>query len=233
MSVNAVLSDIHGNIQALEAVLDQAVELGCKKIYVLGDIVGYGANPNECIDLLRSWNAQALLGNHDAAVAGLDGDDCFNFAAREGVAYCRKVLTNENMAWLRNLPGQLRPCPDVLMVHGSPWDRDEYLSGPWAPTVAADRLMAQEGSGLCFFGHTHLPVIARSRSGRPDVRVMVNPGSVGQPRDRCHDASFAVWEDAEDSVDIVRVGYDIEGAQGAIVDAGLPRWLGERLGVGG
>jgi predicted phosphodiesterase len=233
MSVNAVLSDIHGNIQALEAVLARADELSCKKIYVLGDIVGYGANPNECVEVLRKRGAIALLGNHDAAVTGRDGDDCFNFAAREGVRYCRRVLTTENMGWLRGLPGQLRPRPDVLMVHGSPWDRDEYLAGPWAPTLAADRLMAQAGPGLCFFGHTHQPVVARSRFSRPEVRTMVNPGSVGQPRDRCQGAAFATWDDVDDSVEIVRVAYDLEEAQRAIVEAGLPEWLGERLGVGG
>jgi len=242
MCLNAVLSDIHGNVQALEAVLTQVDDLGCEHVFCLGDTVGYGASPNECLELLRDRGARCLMGNHDAAVAGMIKPVCFNPSARAGIEYTQEVLTPANFNYLRSFPEQIRVGDDVLMVHGAPDDRDRYIFGSWDAMKTAAELLINEGPGICFYGHTHQRSIVDAIDvhefadglvrGDANLRTVINPGSVGQPRDGNPDAAFVVWDTEQLEFQFFRARYDIAASQDLIVNAGLPEWLAVRLVAG-
>ena len=246
-----VLSDIHANLEALDACLDAAPEYD--QVYNLGDIVGYGANPNEVTDRVRGLGKVFVRGNHDKACAGIDSLDGFNPIAGLAVLWTQKILTNENLEFLRELPqGPVSPLEGVTCVHGSPRDEDEYL------LIASDAyaLLAESESPLTFFGHTHIQcgflVDHKKRQGqmmapryrsdyekqqfklqlKSGVTYLINPGSVGQPRDNDPRAAFVVYDTDEISVTFHRVPYDIPRAQEKILAAGLPDRLADRLGEG-
>ncbi|TMK21433.1 MAG: metallophosphoesterase family protein [Actinobacteria bacterium] len=238
----AVLSDVHSNIEALDAVLAAADEARCERVIVLGDIVGYGPDPDAVIDRLREREAVAIAGNHDLAAIGAFDVRWFNEVASAAIAWTSETMSPEGKDYL----GSLRPTRDTehgLLVHGSVRDPvAEYVLSAEEATASFDLA----GFTVAFFGHTHLPTVFRRRSDghvtgwvmdegeevvlAPGERYMLNPGSVGQPRDRDPRASFLVWE-GERAVGH-RVVYPIEETARKIRAAGLPEWLAQRLSIG-
>ena len=246
-----VLSDAHGNRHGLEAVLNHGA--ACDGVLCLGDIVGYGAHPNECCELLRERDAICLSGNHDAAVFGEISTEWFNDIAATAVAWTRQKLSPDNLDWLEGLPAQQDfPNWNCQAVHASlrsPWE--EYILSEDV-ALASFRLMTQP---LLFFGHTHQAVCAtvgidraqwrnaRSVAWEPlptgaDIELeeqelaMVNPGSCGQPRDGAPHAKGAIYDTEAQTVEIFAVPYDVDSARRAIISAGLPARLGDRLLLG-
>jgi len=238
----AVLSDIHSNLEALDAVLAAADEAGCERVIVLGDIVGYGADPDAVIARLAERDAVAIAGNHDLAATGGFDVTWFNEVAAAAIAWTKRTISAETRAYLDALTPR-RDTPSALLVHGSVRDPvAEYLLAPQDAAAS----FALDAFPLAFFGHTHLPTVFRAKEDgtvngwvlednvdlrlTPGERYMVNPGSVGQPRDRDARAAFMIWDDGR--VTGRRVAYPIETAARKILDAGLPRWLAERLALG-
>ena len=240
----AVLSDIHANLPALEAV---AADLpSVDQVWVLGDTVGYGPQPNEVIATLQAMGARSVLGNHDGAAIGTVDPVYFNPDARAAIEWTAGVLDANSRAYIATLP-EVRSDGDLTAVHGSPRDPIwEYISGP---VVAAENFEAYE-TRLCLFGHTHLPVAFRAVDGEIDgtiglpgtsahlgpERAMLNPGSVGQPRDGLRDAAYAVLDldpgSDTSTFEFRRVRYDIDRTQRLMREAGLPVRLVERLSYG-
>jgi diadenosine tetraphosphatase ApaH/serine/threonine PP2A family protein phosphatase len=241
-----VLSDLHSNLEALEAVLDAARDPGFERVLVLGDVVGYGADPNGVIETLRSLpGLLAIRGNHDRVAASQEDAEVFNEAARLAALWTRQALSGENRDFLLALPqGPLEFAPGMLLCHGTPLDEDQYLM----EEGEARRCFDGRAFERCFFGHSHYPgafVLEGSRVTRrpatgeeqvidllPGRRYLLNPGSVGQPRDRNPRCGFAIYDDAADTVSIRRVAYPAAEARDKILRAGLPRWLGDRLLLG-
>ncbi|MBK8167017.1 MAG: metallophosphoesterase family protein [bacterium] len=235
----AVISDVHSNLQALTAVLERIDTLAVDALYCLGDVVGYGAKPVECLELVRARATGVVQGNHDALIADASLQLDFNVYSLAAVAHNRGLLDAGHLAWLRALPTSLRPDARAQFVHGAPGDRDRYLVFLDDLNEVSAALLEDDGPGVCFFGHTHHQVLydgqtlLRPQPGvvaaDPTRRILVNPGSVGQPRDGDPRAAFAVWERGAARVAFQRVVYDIEGARRDILDAGLPRLLADRL----
>jgi predicted phosphodiesterase len=242
-----ILSDIHSNLDALEAVLEAAPPGEWDRAIVLGDLVGYGAEPNAVIDRVRALDPVAVIrGNHDKAASALDDASNFNQVARAAAAWTFETLTPENRRYLRELPAGPLAIDDRLEIcHGTPFDEDHYVFD------ADDAMRALEASSrpVCLFGHTHLPVIFRLDGGdfdgfvpapdsptrvplARDVRYLVNPGSVGQPRDGNPRAAYALYEADGPALVLYRVAYAVEVAQRRIRSAGLPLSLANRLAIG-
>jgi len=247
-----ILSDIHANLEALNAVLEAAPAYDA--MWNLGDVVGYGANPNEVIDRVKPLGSVFVRGNHDKVISGGEGLADFNPIAGRAAKWTRCVLSSEHTDWLRHMPaGPIMPDgPEVSCMHGSPLDEDEYVltvRDAWLPLIKSP-------TRINFFGHTHLqggfatngeewfritPQYA-SRGAvefelplRQNARYLINPGSVGQPRDGDWRAAFALYEcegeepGAARRVIFYRVPYDVKHAQESIVHAGLPDRLATRL----
>ena len=245
-----ILSDIHGNLEALNAVLAAAEPYDA--LWNLGDMVGYGGSPNEVIDLMRAKAQINVRGNHDRVGAGLSSALGFNPVARAAAMWTRDELTPENLAWLRAVPpGPVQPEePGVTCVHGSPLNEDQYILSmrdAWAP-------LQQMTTAITFFGHTHLqggfsqkdhdwheikPQFWTKNEAEswtmaiPEgTRHLINPGSVGQPRDCDWRTAFVVYDSEAKAVIYHRVPYDLTAAQGRILMAGLPERLALRLREG-
>ncbi len=242
----AVLSDIHSNIEALDAALTAAERLGADRVVTCGDLVGYNADPNAVLDRLRELEIVSIMGNHDAAACGLEEPLYFNPYARAAVLWTREALTPENGAYLRKLPTQARVGRNVLLVHGSVLERDAYL---FEGEAAVADLEALWGSyprvKVCFFGHTHYPGAFRARRGgaietddgaavrlRRGWRFLINPGSVGQPRDGDPRLAFVLADLETGVVERHRVAYPVAAAARKVRAAGLPEYLAARLEVG-
>jgi predicted phosphodiesterase len=237
-----ILSDIHANREALEAVLKHA-EGRYDRLMCLGDVVGYGADPNYVAEWVRANAGVVIRGNHDKVCTGLDALEVYNPAARASAIWTRTVLTPENLTFLQNLPrGPLRQ-DDFDLVHGSPLDEDEYLIHPGDIAMICDYL----DTPLTFFGHTHVQggfLVARGGIRRifpdhdgalelePDHYYLINPGSVGQPRDMDPRAAYAIYTPETRTVEYRRVRYDLPAAAQKILDAGLPSSLAIRLSEG-
>ena len=236
----AVISDVHANLPALEAVLAAAGAV--EAVWHLGDIVGYGPDPDAVVARLREIGAVGVQGNHDAAAAGDPGIDWFNPDARRAMEWTRAVISAETRAWLAALPETLVDG-DVTLVHGSPRDPTwEYVTS--VPVAQAS--LAALGTRICLNGHTHQPVAFIEDGGRieavgPDDgstlelrgrRALVNPGGVGQPRDGDPRAAFMILDRAADTITWQRVAYDIAAVQAAMRAVGLPGQLADRLAVG-
>ena len=238
-----IVSDIHGNIEALEATLADA-EGRYSHIFCLGDLVGYGADPNPVVEWARSATAAIVRGNHDRACSGTDSLETFNLSARASAVWTRSALTSENRTFLERLPrGPLRVTgaeseTGFDLAHGSPLDEDDYLMTPSDLQFLRPYLDTQ----LTFFGHTHVQggfLLARNGVKRihpwpvlqleGDYMYMVNPGSVGQPRDGDPQAAYAIYSPEERTVEYRRVPYDVEQAAAKILEAGLPQGLAARL----
>jgi predicted phosphodiesterase len=241
-----ILSDIHANREALEAVEADAAG-SFDQTLCCGDLVGYGAEPNICVDWVRANCAHVVRGNHDKACTGLDDLEWFNPVAREAALWTAQVLTQENADYARALPkGPLR-IGDFEIVHGSAIDEDEYVLGPSEAELAFTYMEHR----VEFFGHTHVQggflwnhsrveILHRvaPRTDRqlleidPALAYMINPGSIGQPRDGDPRAAYAVYDADAGIVTYRRVAYDVAGAQKKIREAGLPPILADRLAVG-
>lgn len=229
----AVISDIHSNLEALTAVLKEIDRRKISDIYCLGDVVGYGANPTECIQLLRDRNIPCIAGNHDkATIKEIDIDD-FSEHARDGILWTRAALTHDDMHYLRRLPLWIEKQP-LWFVHSSP-DEPQEFRYLFFPEDAMKSYAAFSGA-LCFIGHTHRPAVfcedMSSTQLTREKKYIINVGSVGQPRDGNWRACFVVFDTDAWSLEFVRVEYDVEAARRKIIEAGLPKKLGDRLLVG-
>jgi putative phosphoesterase len=221
----AVLSDVHGNLPALRAVLEDVDRLGLSTIWVAGDHVGYNPWPNEVLEILRSRKVRAIRGNHDRAVLGGD-TSWFNELAAAAIRWTRIVLAPAGVGYLKELEDRTRgtmPEGLVAMYHGSPRHDDEYVM-PW---MASEDLVALAGAPYVILGHTHLPMLASFRSG-----LLVNPGSVGQPRDGNPRAAWGVLDTGRRAFEVRRVPYDVDAVATAIRRVGLPGDLADRLYAG-
>lgn len=236
----AVLSDIHSNLAALEAVRDDMPAVD--EVWVLGDVVGYGPQPNEVIRALQEMGARTVLGNHDGAAIGTVDANDFNPDAAEAIAWTAGVIDVNTRAYLASLP-EMRCEGELTAVHGSP--RDPIWEYIVSPRIAAANLDSFD-SRHCLFGHTHIPVIFRADDGRIAIvtatddspvgidaqRSFINPGSVGQPRDGNPHAAYLVLDTESRQVEFRRVTYDVDLTQRLMRAAGLPPRLAERLAYG-
>ncbi len=240
--IYGIYSDIHGNLEALQAVLDRMKELGVQRRICLGDLVGYCANPNECVDLIRQNSDVVILGNHDSVALGRETSENFNFYARRAIEWTRENLSPSSSDFLQKLP-YLEAEDELCFVHASPRSpADWYYVTSLDDAVDAFSFFRQR---VCFVGHTHWPVIVvmegetsfricdtLSYTLEPGQRMLVNVGSVGQPRDRNPQASFAICDSKTLSVEIERVPYDIGKTQKKMRDLDFADFLINRLSEG-
>jgi diadenosine tetraphosphatase ApaH/serine/threonine PP2A family protein phosphatase len=237
----AVISDIHGNLEALEAVLADARREGVDQVICLGDVVGYGADPNAYLARVRDESVATVLGNHDAAATDLRQAENFNEIARDAIRWTSEALTEEHRKILRSLPYEFVEG-DVRYVHASPDDPPSwhYILTEQEAWNAFEACLEP----ICFVGHSHVPLRVFLRRGRlevvdeevvdiaPDDRALINVGSVGQPRDGDWRASYGLFDPVLRRLIARRVEYDIEEASRKIRAAGLPEILATRLAVG-
>jgi diadenosine tetraphosphatase ApaH/serine/threonine PP2A family protein phosphatase len=240
-----IVSDVHSNIEGLEAVIAEAQRMGAvDAVWCAGDIVGYGADPGAVIDCLRSFDLIAVAGNHDLAAIGKMTTDDFNAVAAAAAEWTAATLTAEHRAWLESLPPVTSPNDGFTIVHGSLRDPEwEYL----LDERQADAQFALQKTDCSIIGHSHLPFwFEKSQGQRPrrttatdgvavklgEERFILNPGSTGQPRDGDPRACFALYDSSRATVTWRRVPYDIDAAARKILAAGLPSFLAERLYVG-
>lgn len=237
----AIVSDVHGNLEALQAAFNLIAPTD--GVLCLGDIVGYGPNPNECVELIRARATATVLGNHDVAAIDNFGLSYFNATAREAMRWTQTVLTPDNADWLNGLGYEFR-VPEFLLVHGAPVVYFEYI----LDKAAAARAFAATDAPLIFNGHTHIAEYYALRADgsiehkhwqqggtftlAAGSRYIVNVGSVGQPRDLNPRPSFAFYEPAEAMITIVRFDYDMSRVQEKIASVHLPAALARRLVVG-
>jgi diadenosine tetraphosphatase ApaH/serine/threonine PP2A family protein phosphatase len=239
-----VLSDVHANLEALDAVL--AAARSWSQAVVLGDLVGYGADPNAVVARVRELPLAAIVrGNHDKVATGLASVDTFNPVARQAIVWTSRTLTADNRAWLAGLPqGPLPFDDDVEVCHGAPFDEDFYVFDE----LDAQRAGASASRPLCLLGHTHVQgifrlgqyVSAERTATRAPVafhyatihRALVNCGAVGQPRDGDPRAAYGVLDTDTKVLTLQRVEYDVEAAQAKILAADLPASLAQRLAIG-
>jgi len=243
----AVLGDIHGNLEGLTRVLEEAERLGVTHYACIGDVVGYNANPKECLDIVRNLNMLGIVkGNHDSYTSSNMELSSFNPQAAKAVEWTRRQLPKEDMDWLRALPMKkdcfLPQCKvRFSLVHATMDNPDMW--GYIFDRYTAEASLQYQWTQLCFFGHTHTP-LAFDKSDiviggtyeeikmLPNHKYLINVGSVGQPRDRDPRAGFVTYEPEAGIVRLHRVEYDIASCQKKIISAGLPIRLSERLAVG-
>jgi diadenosine tetraphosphatase ApaH/serine/threonine PP2A family protein phosphatase len=237
----AIYSDIHGNLEAAQAVLENIRSLGIPKAICLGDTVGYGGDPVACLLAVQASGHDVIQGNHDAAAAGTRDISDFNPNARAGIAFAKKTLSSEQVKYLRNLPLIIQG-ERFTAVHASLNEPEEwhYIFDD----ADADLHFKCQTQPVCFIGHTHVPRIW-SRDGRspsprangslrlhPDEFYCINVGSVGQPRDNDPRASYVIFQSSTMEVTFQRITYDVAGAQKKIREARLPHFLAQRLLLG-
>ena len=238
-----IFSDVHANIEALNAVVDAFKHERIDKYVCIGDVVGYGASPNECCDLVRNKAAFTILGNHDAAVAGRMDYSYYYDAARQALDYHASILSPENLAWLKKLPYEVREG-DITFCHGSPINLEEF-EYIFAPEQARECLpILRELGHLTVIGHSHLCKVFALKAGRVEElpatdfvvrdgwKYIVSVGSVGQPRDYDNRASYTVYDTKTRAFEFKRVEYDIDRAATKIFDSRLERNFGHRLFIG-
>lgn len=236
-----IFSDIHGNVHALQSVLAELDKREVDFVLCCGDVVGYGGNPNECVELLRERNIPTIAGNHDHAALNLVDITYFNDIAREAIIWTREELKSYNLAWLKELPLSIE-LDEMLFVHASPNQPENWN---YIITMGQARTGFQHFTQtVCFIGHSHTPFIVENNHGelicpetpqihcRANCRYLVNVGSVGQPRDRNPEACFSIYDRSEKTIEIIRTDYDMNGAQETILSKGLPPELAERLAYG-
>ena len=238
----AFISDVHGNLEALTSVRKSLQNKRVDKVLFLGDIVGYGANPNECIEIVRDMSDDILAGNHDWAAIGKGNADSFNTVAREAIEWTQDQLTEDNKAFLssQSLIGEME---DFIYVHSTPFHPED-----WDYIISiADAYESFEtfSQSLCFVAHSHDPIVFIKTDTRDIVpgktsqikiqkgfRYIINIGSVGQPRDGNPLSSYGIYDTEKKEYSLIRVQYAVTRAQEKILDAGLPPFLAERLGFG-
>jgi predicted phosphodiesterase len=242
-----ILTDIHANLEALDTCLADARARRYDETLVLGDLVGYGPDPNLVVERVQALEPLALVrGNHDKVACGLEQAEGFNTVAKSAAKWTLEVLTPEYREWLAVLPeGPIEVDDTVEICHGSPFDEDAYIFDE----LDAVRALKVATRPLCLFGHTHYPVTFElsdesfdsvGSASAPQTHVelrdgckyLLNPGSVGQPRDGDPRAAYAIVDTAKRHVELYRLTYHVEETQAKIVKAGLPDVLAQRLAVG-
>jgi len=240
----AIISDIHSNIEALESFFESLESNPVDKIVCLGDLVGYNANPNECIELIRKKKISSVMGNHDARAAGIEDNAEFNLLAADAIEWTKSVLTEENREYLAKLPRYIRVAKTFYAVHGSINDTDRYIYGA-ADALRNFKLLEKvRGLNICFFGHTHVPIsylgakdsvrmnLDNSIKVKKGASYLINPGGLGQSRDKDPRGSYAIYDTEASEVTFHRVEYDIDATVAKILEAGLSPRLAERLKLG-
>ena len=247
-----IVSDLHSNDEAFSAVLSRVKRKRFDRVICLGDFVGYAADPNKVLDRFRHLpkTTFSIRGNHDKVVTGADPGELFNPPALYAARWTANRLSKPNLEFLKRLPPGPTIVDDLFVVcHGSPLDEDAYIFSDFDASmnfIQMDRMAA--GIEVCFFGHSHIPSVftlevdgirveairgARAKLRlEPGKRYLVNPGSVGQPRDRNPRASYVLYDTVEGVVHFDRVPYDVEATRRKILRAGLPPVLGDRLVIG-
>jgi predicted phosphodiesterase len=236
----AILADIHGNLEALQVVLEDCKAQGVTHYACLGDVVGYNANPKECLDIIRGMGMPVVKGNHDEYCSTDTALDGFNAHAAEAVEWTRQQLSDEDRQWLRDLK-YLRLVANFTIVHAT-------LDVPQRWGYVFDKLAAAasftyQNTSVCFFGHTHVPVAfirdTVVRGGtyskfkvEPGRKYFVNVGSIGQSRDGVAKATYVIYDMNEGTIELRRLDYDMPTTQRKIIEAGLPARLAERLALG-
>jgi predicted phosphodiesterase len=242
-----ILTDIHANLEALEACLADAGQRRYDQALVLGDLIGYGADPNAVVRRIQELAPAAVVrGNHDKIARGIEEADGFNAIARSAAEWTLNALAPDIRRWLADLPQGPQIIDDVVEIcHGSPYDEDAYIFDE----LDALKALTTSTRPLCLFGHTHYPVTfelrgdALSATGpataadtrlelQDGVKYLINPGSVGQPRDGDPRASYAIVDTAAKRVELMRLVYPVAAAQAKVVAAGLPEVLARRLAAG-
>jgi diadenosine tetraphosphatase ApaH/serine/threonine PP2A family protein phosphatase len=237
----AIFSDIHANLEALEAVLADARARRCTHFVCLGDVVGYNANPRECIERVRELGCPVVKGNHDEEATLDASSERFNELAERAIQWTRNNLVDQDKEWLRSLPLQ-KLVHDFTIVHAT-----LDTPGQWGyvfNTLDAAASFTYQRTAVCFFGHTHVPMVfIRGQSGvrqerkehiriEPGRKYFINVGSVGQPRDGNWRAAYCIYDVESNLVELLRVKYDLATAQDKITEAGLPQPLADRLAIG-
>jgi diadenosine tetraphosphatase ApaH/serine/threonine PP2A family protein phosphatase len=237
-----IFSDVHANLEALQAVVAFLEKAGCSRLICCGDIVGYGPDPSACLETVRRIRARVVCGNHDAAAVGRKGTADFSPTAAEAIAWTRDALRESDAIYLQNLPLADRFDP-FFIVHGSPGDPGQF---EYVQTLRdAEDALEDCTDSICLVGHTHHPLAVEQSNGSParlvktqrfalrdGARYLINVGSVGQPRDGDPRACCAVYDSTAGEVEFHRLPYNVEAVQAKIRDAGLPEFLATRLGSG-
>lgn len=241
-----ILGDIHSNLEALQAVVRELKQANLDQWVQVGDIVGYGAQPKECIRLVRELNCTVCIGNHDAAVIGELPTEYFNPYARQAVEWTASQLSDDELDFLRQLPLVIER-EHYTVVHGTMHLPDQF--GYVMSVVEAKDSLREQNTHMCFVGHSHVPAIYMQNTEDSDdvqvtfspetnaqtsdcYKVLMNVGSVGQPRDEDPRAAYAIFDTDTGEASIRRVPYDITTAQRKILEAGLPEVLANRLALG-
>ncbi len=235
-----IIADIHANLEGLQVVLEDIKQQKCTHVVCLGDVVGYGANPKECLDIIRGMNIPVVKGNHDEYIGSSEDPEGFNDAAAEAVSWSRNQLTEDDRKWLRDLK-YFRLVANFSIVHAT-------LDAPQRWGYVFEKLEAAasftyQNTQVCFFGHTHVPVAFIRDTGvrggtyskfrvEAGKKYFVNVGSVGQPRDGDPRAAYVIYDLPQQTIELRRLEYDIPTAQRKIRAAGLPERLAERLATG-
>lgn len=241
-----LFTDIHGNLEALLPVLKFAEKKKIGHYIFLGDLVGYGASPEEVIQKVRALKPLSIIrGNHDKAVCSLDSVQTFNPIAAAAIHWTKENISKKNMDYITNLKkGPEIIHKDIMICHGAPFDEDHYIFGEFDASEAFSHITTP----ICFFGHTHFPFVYTEKDKLIDgtfltgnsneikieegITYLINPGSVGQPRDRNNRAACAIYDSDSKKVKFYRFEYDIKETQRKILDAKLPPALAERLTMG-
>ena len=249
----AIFSDIHSNLEALQAFLKHSKEQGCEQYACLGDIVGYGPNPKECVELVKGLNCPIVVGNHDRMSCQLRLSSLLsmNPLASRAVTWTHNQLSEDAIEWIEELP-LTQELEHFTIVHASLEDPLlwVYIDNKYNALSSFERQEKQ----LCFYGHTHLPLCFiqnrneekefddylnnidanyyKTISLEKDLKYIVNPGSIGQPRDNDNRLSYAIFDSSNNKIEIQRVVYDFKTTQKKIIEAGLPERLAERLAIG-
>lgn len=240
----AIIADLHANLEASTVVFREVDKRKPDHTLCLGDLTGYNANPNEVVDMIRERQIPTIMGNHDAACCGLEDPWFFRSAAKRAIELHLEIIRDDNRRWLAGLPEQIQFAGFCLGVHGSPSSRDEYIIDWLDAMRQMEYLDSRNNVGVCFFGHSHRPSFfsetgnstgaetTNVRQLQSRNRHFINPGAVGQPRDRDPRAAYGFFDTDKLTFEYCRVEYDIEKTQRKIVESGLPPELAKRLSKG-
>ena len=239
----AFIADLHANLEATTAVFREIDQRSPDQVVCLGDLTGYHTQPNEVIDIVREREIPTVMGNHDAAVCGLEDAWFFRSSAQIAIEWQSERIRDDNREWLAKAPEEMLYHRTSLIVHGAPSARDDYIVD-WLDAVRQLEYLNGRDITLCFFGHSHRPSFFSERGMtqaptpetvhylRPMTRYFINPGAVGQPRDRDPRAAFGILDTEKMTFEFCRVEYDIENCARKVLDAGLPTKLAMRLSRG-
>jgi diadenosine tetraphosphatase ApaH/serine/threonine PP2A family protein phosphatase len=239
----AIIADLHANLEAATAVFADIDSRKPDKIVCLGDLTGYNAEPNEVVDMIREREIPTIMGNHDAAVCRLEDPWFFRAAAKKAIEWQLDKLRDDNRQWLASCPEQIVFDGCCLGVHGSPSSRDDYIID-WLDAVRQLEFLNGRAITVCFFGHSHRPSFFSEKGNtqastpggishlHPMNRYFINPGAVGQPRDRDPRAAWGLFDTEKMTFEFCRVEYDIEACARKVRQAGLPPELAKRLSKG-